>query len=189
MKTSLLCLIAVFTALGDIAVSAQEGTPAPIPVRKRMILGSPTDAPENHLTKTYRVTLTITGLGEKKHECSLLTSIKQIKANLLLGETGAGVAPRPVGGSAPGARVELNGNLDELEDGKVRLFYVVGASIPIANTVRTDDKGSTTASYSFTEENTTSALVFTLGKSYEVLKVGDRTYSLKIAIEDGDAKP
>lgn len=183
MNTGLLCFIAVLTALGDITVSAQETPAAQIPIRKRMVLGSPADAPENHLTKTYRVSLSITGLGEKKQECSLLTSIKQLKANLLLGEAGEGVVPRPAGGGTPGVRVELNGNLDELEDGKVRLFYSVGASIPIANTVRTDDKGSTTASYSFTEENTTSALVFTLGKSYEVLKVGDRIYSLKVEVE------
>ncbi|HSJ03880.1 MAG TPA: hypothetical protein VK956_15565 [Verrucomicrobium sp.] len=191
MKVQLLCVLAVALALTDHPSLAQDAPPIPSPGGRRLIAGSNSNAesPANHLVKTYRVSLTITGLGEKPQECSLLTSTKQVKSNLYVGGTGAGVATRLPDASNVGYRLSLSGFLEEVEGGKVRFQFSIGTSIPVPTTIRSEDKGATMTSISYTEESSNSSLLFTLGKSYEVLKVGERTYSLKIVAEEDDAKP
>jgi hypothetical protein len=130
------------------------------------------------LKQNYRIHLTIAGVGDKKRECSLLTSSRQVKSSLFAGELGD--TPAQNAATLPlGLRISFSGLLDEADEG-LRFQYSLTTSIPTPNTVQNSDKGTTITSYSYTEEGTTSSLLMKPGKTYEVLKSGSRIYTLSI---------
>lgn len=193
MKTQHVPALAWLTTLlivaTDLPVCAQEAPAAPVPAssaapipslpaRRRTNFSGVEDSAGVQLKQNYRIHLTISGTGEKKRECSLLTSSRQVKSSLFAGElgdtSGQNAAPLP-----SGLRISLSGLLDEVDEG-LRFQYSLTTSIPTPNSVQNSDKGTTVTSYSYTEEGTTSSLLMKPGKTYEVLKSGSRIYTLSI---------
>lgn len=160
-------------------VPASAAAPAlPVPVRRRVPGPGLNEATDAQLKQNYRIHLTIVGAGEKKRECSLLTSSRQVKSSLFAGELGD-ASGQNAAALPSGLRISFSGLLDEVDEG-LRLQYSLTTSIPTPNTVQNSDKGTAIISYSYTEEGTTSSLLMKPGKTYEVLKSGSRTYTLSI---------
>lgn len=186
---SLTWLAALLIVAADLPVYAQEAprvpvpaaelAPAPpIPTRRRVTGPGFNDSSEIQLKQNYRIHLTITGAGDKKRECSLLTSSRQVKSTLFAGELGD--TPAQNAATLPlGLRISFSGLLDEVDEG-LRFQYSLSTSVPAPNTVQNSDKGTTITSYSYTEEGTTSSLLMKPGKTYEVLKSGNRIYTLSV---------
>lgn len=192
MKTQYVPTLAWLTTLlivaTDLRVCAQEAPPATVPavaapapnvpIRRRVPGPGFNEASDAQLKQNYRIHLTVAGAGEKKRECSLLTSSRQVKSSLFAGELGdtSGQNAAPL---LSGLRISFSGLLDEVDEG-LRFQYSLTTSIPTPNTVQSSDKGTTITSYSYTEEGTTSSLLMRPGKTYEVLKSGTRIYTLSI---------
>lgn len=189
MKSHSVSLLALATAAmvftGEILVQAQDASASRPPgvQGRRAIIPGTESASDVQLKQNYRIHLTISVSGDKKRECSVLTSSRQVKSSLFAGE----VSDNPDKSATtltPGLRVSLSGLLDETDEG-VRFQYSLQTSIPTPNTLQNSDKGTVITSMSYTEEGSTSALLMKPGKSYEVLKSGSRTYTLRIeAVKD-----
>ncbi|WP_038161770.1 hypothetical protein [Verrucomicrobium sp. BvORR106] len=165
-----------------VPAAAAASTP-PVPARRRTIFPGVDDSTSVQLKQNYRIHLTISGTGEKKRECTLLTSSRQVKSSLFAGELGD-TSGQNVAGLPTGLRISLSGLLDEVDEG-LRFQYSLTTSIPTPNSVQNSDKGTTITSYSYTEEGTTSSVLMKPGKTYDVLKSGSRIYTLSIeALKD-----
>lgn len=178
------CTVVVLLAL-DFIAPAQEIPPpagrppgAMVPPGRRLPIPPAGQAsqpdPANLLAENYRVTLTISGIAPEKAESSVLTSSKQISLTNVI----------PVPGDAGLLQhMEFSGFLGDPAEGRLELSYSLNMSFPTPDTVKAIQKGITANGVHYLNERASGTLRVMPGKSYEVLRSGIRTYTLKVEAE------
>lgn len=162
------------------AQSAPNLPPVPAPERRRVLSPNNASPEEKDLTHNYQLVFGFKDGGKPAQEIALLTASSQISVSACLAAKDESQLGMPT--------ATIQGFLAEKDNGVLRLSYQIGASIPVPTQSMVSKPGSgepkpVIVNISYTNESASGVLLLQPGKTYEIFKTGERTYTVTIQPE------
>lgn len=180
--TILAPLLIVLTGVfpGQQPALAQNVAIPPQPQVRRQVLNTTQGSQaEADLSRNYRLTVSLKIGDQPAREIVLLTASAQIRVSAVLGtdEVTQGTTT-----------TEVSGILAEKDDGRLRLSYQLGASVPVVTQTSTSKLPTEAAktevrTIQYVNESASGVLVMEPCKPYEIFKSATRSYTLTVQPE------